>query len=191
MKNSTDMYFLYLIVDKDKIDTPSTGSHGRSLSWLGTYHCKDKSIPLAQKTMAAHFPGLVHSIVKTKSIPLAQKTLPAHFHDLVHIIVKTNSILMAVNINVSNSLVFFVGPNLLLKEPPSYPSEIRCVCGENRTRLWEDDVIRHVWGIGHAWQFKIWMRLFQTLAFPLGPFNGKNLYQKTRILKLSGTTLIK
>ena len=29
------------------------------------------------------------------------------------------------------------------------------------------------------------MRLFRTLAFPLGPFNGKNLYQKTRILKLS------
>ena len=31
-----------------------------------------------------------------------------------------------------------------------FPSnQIRRVCGENRTCLWEDDVIRHVLGIGH------------------------------------------
>ena len=32
-----------------------------------------------------------------------------------------------------------------------FPSnQIRCVYGENRTRLWEDDVIGHVWGFGHV-----------------------------------------
>jgi hypothetical protein len=32
-----------------------------------------------------------------------------------------------------------------------FPSnQIKCVCGENRTRLWKDDVIGHVWGIRHV-----------------------------------------
>ena len=32
-----------------------------------------------------------------------------------------------------------------------FPSnQIRHLCGENRTCLWEDDVIGHVWGIGHV-----------------------------------------
>ena len=29
-------------------------------------------------------------------------------------------------------------------------NQIRRVCGENRTRLWEDGVIGHLWGIGHV-----------------------------------------
>jgi len=47
--------------------------------------------------------------------------------------------------------------------------------------IWLEENVHHIDIIieqQNIQQFKIWMRLFRTLAFPLGPFNGKKPVSK-------------